>query len=177
MNDVKRETGHLNISDTALRRNKKYCGKKNKDTMEKEKKCKAFFKDKDGIFIIEKVTCDIIEFCRLPKVIELRKKLGYNDNDIMVCEETSIAEKIIKLFPHENIVLTKKFNNRKPDIWFKNCNFIIKVDERNHESYDSDDEKERKNMFKNHNFKIFLCNSNNPEFDLFKFLSEIILYT
>ena len=39
MNDVKRETGHLNISDTALRRNKKYCGKKNKDTTEKEKKC------------------------------------------------------------------------------------------------------------------------------------------
>ena len=28
MNDVKRETGHLNISDTELRRIKKYCGKK-----------------------------------------------------------------------------------------------------------------------------------------------------
>ena len=26
MNDVKKETGHLNISDTALRRIKKYCG-------------------------------------------------------------------------------------------------------------------------------------------------------
>ena len=42
----------------------------------------------------------------------------------MVREETSIAEKI-KLFPKENIVLNKKFNNRKPDIWFKNHNFII----------------------------------------------------
>ena len=31
-------------------------------------------------------------------------------------------------------------------------------------------------MFKNHNFKIFRCNPNNPEFDLFKFLGEIILY-
>ena len=31
-------------------------------------------------------------------------------------------------------------------------------------------------MFKNHNFKIFWCNPNNPEFDLFKFLGEIILY-
>ena len=28
MNDVKRETGYLNISDTALRRIKKYCLKK-----------------------------------------------------------------------------------------------------------------------------------------------------
>ena len=73
----------------------------------------------------------------------------------MVREETSIAEKIIKLFPHENIVLNKKFNNRKPDIWFKNYNFIIEVDEGNHENYDSDDEKEREDMFKNHNFKIF----------------------
>ena len=73
----------------------------------------------------------------------------------MVCEETSIAEKIITLFPHDNIVLNKKFNNRKPDIWFKNYNFIIEVDEGNHENYDSDDEKEREDMFKNHNFKIF----------------------
>ena len=73
----------------------------------------------------------------------------------MLQEETSIAEKIIKLFPDENIVLNKKFNHRKPDIWFKNYNIIIEVDEGNHENYDSDDEKEREDMFKNHNFKIF----------------------
>ena len=146
LNDVKREIGHLNISDTVLRRIKKY-GKKIKDITEKEKKkYKAFFKDKDGIYIIEKLACDITERRKLPKAIELRKKLGYNHDDIMVCEETSIAEKIIKLFPHENIVLNKKFNNRKPDIWFKNYNFIIKVDEGNHEHYDSDDEKERENV-------------------------------
>ena len=151
--------------------------KKIKDITEKEKqKYKAFFKDKDDTFIIAKRTCDIIEHCKLPKAIELRKKLGYNHNNIMVREETSIAEKIIEIFPHENIVLNKKFNNRKPDIWFKNHNLIIEVDEGNHENYDSDDEKEREDMFKNHNFKIFWCNPNNPEFDLFKFLGEIILY-
>ena len=54
----------------------------------------------------------------------------------MVWEETSMAEKIIKLFSKESIVLTKKFNNRKPDIWFKDHNIIIEVDEGNHESYD-----------------------------------------
>ena len=95
-----------------------------------------------------------MEHCKLPKDIELRKKLGYNHNDIIVGEETSRAEKIIKLFPNENIALNKKFNNRKPDIWFKNHNLIIEVDEGNHENYDSDDEKERKGMFKNHNLKI-----------------------
>ena len=94
----------------------------------------------------------------------------------MVCEEISIAEKIIKLFPKENIVLNKKFNNRKPDIWFKNHNLIIEVDEGNHENYDSDDEKEREDMFKKHNFKIFRCNPNNPNFDFFKFLGEINWY-
>ena len=72
----------------------------------------------------------------------------------MVQEETSIAEKI-KLFPNKNIVLNKKFNNRKLDILFKNHNLIIEVDEGNHENYDSDDEKEREDMFKKHNFKIF----------------------
>ena len=73
-------------------------------------------------------------------------------------------------------MLNKKFNNRKPDIWFKNYNFIIEVDEGNHENYDSDDEKEREDMFKNHNFKIFWCNPNDPNFDLFKFLGEINLH-
>ena len=94
----------------------------------------------------------------------------------MVREETSIAEKIIKLFPNENIVLNKKFNNRKPDIWFKNYNFIIEVDEGNHENYDSDDEKEREDMFKKHNFKTFRCNPNDPNFNLFKFVGKINLY-
>ena len=43
----------------------------------------------------------------------------------MIREETSIVEKIIKLFSKENIVLTNKFNNRKPDIWFKDYNIIM----------------------------------------------------
>ena len=168
MNGVKRKTGHFNISDTALRRIKKYCGKKIKYITEQEKqKYKAFLKDKDGIFIIEKRTRDIIKRCKLPKAIELRKKLGYNHNDIMICGETSISEKIIKLFPLENIVLNKKFNNRKPDIWFKSYNFIIEVDEGNHEIMTQ--------IMKKKNFKIFRCNPNDPEFNLFKFSSEIIL--
>ena len=65
----------------------------------------------------------------------------------MVREKISMAEKIIKRFSHENLVLNKKFNNRKPDIWFKNHNLIIEVDERNHVNNDTDDEKERKDMF------------------------------
>ena len=43
MNDVKRETGHLNISDTALRRIKKYCDEEIKDITEKEKKMQIIF--------------------------------------------------------------------------------------------------------------------------------------
>ena len=43
MNGVKRETGNLNISDTALRRIKKYCGKKIKEITEKEKKIQSIF--------------------------------------------------------------------------------------------------------------------------------------
>ena len=150
--------------------------KKTKDITEQEKKYKAFFEGETVIFIIEKLTHHIIERCKLPEAIKLRKKLGYNHDDIMVQEETSIAGKIIKHFPHENIVLNKKFYNRKPDIWFKNHNLIIEDDEGNHENYDSDDEKEREDMFKKHNFKIFRCNPNDPNFDLFKFLGEINLY-
>ena len=94
----------------------------------------------------------------------------------MVCEETSIAEKIIKLFPEENIVRNKKFNNRKPDISFKDNKIVIEVDEGNHENYDSDDEKEREGMFKKHNFKTFWSNPNDPNFNLFKFVGKINWY-
>ena len=73
-------------------------------------------------------------------------------------------------------MLNKKFNTRKPDIWFKNHNLIIEVDEGNHENYDSDDEKEREDMFKGHNFKTSRCNPNDSNFDLFKFLGEINLH-
>ena len=110
--------------------------KKTKDiTKEEKEKYKAFFEDEEGVFIIEKLTGDITEHSKLPKAIELRKKLGYNHDDIMVYE-VKIAEKIIKPFPQENTVLNKKFNNRKPDIWFKDHNIIIEVDEGNHETLD-----------------------------------------
>ena len=94
----------------------------------------------------------------------------------MVREETWIGEKIIKLFPNENIVLNQKFNDRKPNIWFKNHDLIIEVDEGNHENYDTDDKKEREEIFKEHNFNFFGCNPNDPNFNLFKFVGKINLY-
>ena len=125
MIDVETKLGHSNIDDIALKRIRKYCGKKTKDiTKEEKEKYKAFFEDEEGVFIIEKLTRDITENSKLLKAIELRKKLGYNHNNIMV-HEVKIAEKIIKPFPHENTVLDKKFNDRKPDIWFKDLILVI----------------------------------------------------
>ena len=43
MNNVKKQTGHLNIADAALRIIRKYCGKKAKDITEKEKKIQSIF--------------------------------------------------------------------------------------------------------------------------------------
>ena len=177
MSDIEIQLGHPNIADAVLQRNRKYLGKKAKYITEEEKEqYKCYFENKKGVFIIEKLARDVIERCKLPEAIELRKKLGYNHDDIMIREETSIAEKIIKLFPNENIVLNKKFNGRKPDTWFKDYGCIVEVDEGNHENYDTDDEKEREEMFKRHNFKIFRCNPNDPNFDLFKFVGEINLH-
>ena len=85
MSDVERQIGHSNIADPALKRIRKYCGKKTKTITEKEKqKYKAFFEGETSIFIIEKLTRDIIERCKLPEAIELRKKLGYNHDNIMI---------------------------------------------------------------------------------------------
>ena len=73
--DIEIQLGHSNIYDIALEKFKSIMEKKTKNITEKEKKYKSFFKDKNGIFIIEKLTRDITECCKLPKAIELRKKI------------------------------------------------------------------------------------------------------
>ena len=75
--------------------------KKQKTLQKKKKKNIKYF-----LKVKQVLSRDIIERCKLPEVIELRKKLGYNLDEIMVWEETSIAEKI-KLFPKEDIELNK----------------------------------------------------------------------
>ena len=42
--------------------------------MAKKQKYKGYFKGESDIFIIEKLMHDIIEWCKLPEAIELRKK-------------------------------------------------------------------------------------------------------
>ena len=54
MNDIKKEKGHWNISDTALRRIKKYYGKKIKDITEKEKKNTKHFLKIKMVFLLLK---------------------------------------------------------------------------------------------------------------------------
>ena len=74
MSDIETKLGHSNIDDVVLKRIRKYCDKKTKDiTKEEKEKYKAFFEGKEGVFIIEKFTRDIIEHCKLLKAIELRK--------------------------------------------------------------------------------------------------------
>ena len=90
MSDIEIQLEHSNIADVVLKKIKKYCGKKTKNITEEEKeKYKAYFEGEANIFIIEKLTSNIIERCKLPEALELRKKLGYNHGDIMVREETS----------------------------------------------------------------------------------------
>ena len=94
MSDIEIELGHSNIADPMLKRIRKYCGKKPKDITEEEKqKCKAYLKRKEGVFIIAKLARDIVKRCKLPEAIKLRKKIGYNHDNIMVRGETSLAEK------------------------------------------------------------------------------------
>ena len=128
MGDIEVKLGHSNIADVVLKRIRKYCSKKKQKT-QKKKKYKTFFEGEKCVFIIKRLTCDVMENCKLPEAIDFRKKMGYNHNDIMVHEEASTAEKLVKFFPDENIVLNKKFNDMKPDIWFKNRDTIVEIDE------------------------------------------------
>ena len=176
VSDIETQIKHSNICDIALKRIRKYCGKKTKDITEEEKqKYKAFFEGETGIFIIEKLTRDIIERCKLPEAIELRKKLGYNHGDIMVREETSIAEKIIKLFPHKNIVLKKKLMTENQRFGLKIITLLLKLMKEIMKIM-TQMIKKKEDMFKKHGFKNFWCNPNDPNFDLFKFLGKIHLH-
>ena len=79
------QTKNSNTCNIVLKRIKKYCGKKTKGITEEEKqKYKAYFEGETVIFIIGKLTRDIIDHSKLPEATELRKKLGYNHDDIMV---------------------------------------------------------------------------------------------
>ena len=70
VSDVEIQIKNSNICNIAAKRIRKYCGKKTKDITEGEKqKYKAFFENGKGIFIIEKLTRDIIERCKLPEAI------------------------------------------------------------------------------------------------------------
>ena len=74
MSDIEIQLWYSNICDIALKRIRKYCGKKTKDITEEEKqKYKAFFESETDIFIIEKIARDIIEHSKLPEAIELTK--------------------------------------------------------------------------------------------------------
>ena len=76
MSNIEIQLRHSNIFDPVLKRIRKYCIKKTKDITEEEKqKYKAYFKGKEGIFIIEKLSRDVIERCKLPEAIELRIRI------------------------------------------------------------------------------------------------------
>ena len=73
MSNIEIQLRYSNIYDIVLKRIRKYCGKKKFITEKEKQKYKAYFENETGIFIIEKLTRDIIERCKLPEAIELRK--------------------------------------------------------------------------------------------------------
>ena len=69
MSDIEIQLRHSNIYDIALKRIRKYCGKKTKDITEEEKNIyKAFFEGEAGVFIIEKLTRDIMNVLNYQKL-------------------------------------------------------------------------------------------------------------
>ena len=53
MRDVKIQTNHTNIDDVALKRIRKYCGKKTKDEKKKKKNIKHFLKVKQVFSLLK----------------------------------------------------------------------------------------------------------------------------
>ena len=81
MSDIEIQLGHSNIADVVLQRIRNYSGKKRR---KRKRKIQSFFWRWRGCFYYWKTCTDMIERCKLPKAVELRKKLGYNHDDIMV---------------------------------------------------------------------------------------------
>ena len=157
LSDIEIQLGHSIIGDVALKRIRKYYCQKTKNITEEEKeKYKAFFEGETGIFIFEKITCtrDIIKRCKLAEAIELRKKLRYNHADIMVPEETSIAEKIINFFLTNIMCLIKNLKTENHIFGLQIIILLLKL---------------MKEIMK-------IMNPNDSSFDLFKFAGKISLY-
>ena len=76
MSDIEEKLYHSNIANPMLKRIEKYYGKKINYITEKEKQIyKICFNGKTGVYILEKLGCDLIEGCKLPKAIDFRKKI------------------------------------------------------------------------------------------------------
>ena len=74
MSDFEIQLRHSNIFILPWKELKSIVEKKPKDiTKEEKEKYKVFFEGETGIFIIKKLTRDLIERCKLPEAIELRK--------------------------------------------------------------------------------------------------------
>ena len=70
MSHIEIQLGHSFIYHIALERIKKCCDEKTKEEEEEKNIYKAFFEGETGIFIIEKLTRDITERCKLAEAME-----------------------------------------------------------------------------------------------------------
>ena len=141
MCDIERRLGLVNICDSTVKRIESYYDKKIKYITKQEKKVyKTLCKDYKGVYIIEKLACDIIEGSRTPKGIEFRCQLGHNQRDIKLFEEQSTVSKLMKIFSNKKISLQQKVLGCKIDLYFSEHKLAVEFDEQNHVDYDIDDE-------------------------------------
>ena len=116
------------------------------------------------MFIREDIIMPIIMHSRVstPEAIELKTRLGSNQDDLIMKKEKSVLTKIMKVFASEEILLDHSVLSYKIDLYLSKHRLAIEIDENDHNDRNIDYETKRQKAIEKELYCKFI--RINPDF-------------
>ena len=106
------------------------------------------------------------------RFLEFKKKLGL-DPDVVTCDEQDIISTFQVALEGEIILIQYCIQNKRIDAYFSEYKLGIETDEYNHESRNSNYEKNRQLMIESHGIIIIRTNPDAADFNMYRVINQI----
>jgi len=129
------------------------------------------------IFINEKGVRSLVCKSKLPKAVDIAKKLGIDTNNHKYeCKESESCGAIMKAFKGENMKTQYKVDNYRIDLYFPDFNLAVECDEHGHKDRSQSKEKKRQKHITNKlNCQWLRFNPDDKDFNIFDVINRIYL--
>ena len=138
---------------------------------------------KHSMYVHEDIAIGIIMQSRLSdlKSIKFRADLGFNQVNLILKKEPSVAIPLLKAFCAEKIELQHKILKNeiiRTDVYFSESKLVVEIDEKGHIDRNQNEENKRKIKIENHSHCRFVhrINPDVEGFDIFLEISKIQTY-